>query len=393
MNSQRDRSDLKVTVFTGSRAEYGLLKPLMSALEDDPFFNLQILISGTHLSPEYGFTCNEIEDDGFKVDEKVEILLSADSSIGVCKSMGLGLIGFGEAFARLKPDLLVILGDRFETFGAATAALIHQIPIAHIHGGEITKGAMDNQFRNSITKMSHLHFTSTESYRQRIIQMGESPETVFYVGALGVENIKNLDLLSRESFEKDTGISIHEKTLLLTYHPETLGHICALSQLKNLFGALDQFPKMNLIFTKSNADEQGRLINEQVDRFCDLRKNAVAVTSLGQIKYLSALNHCLAVVGNSSSGIIEAPSLKVPTVNIGTRQDGRVKAASIIDCDAVQDDIVRAISKAISPKFSKYVGTVMNPYEKEGTVKIIKQILGSVRLDNIIRKQFHDLIN
>ena len=391
LKPQDDIRKRKIAVFTGSRAEYGLLRPLIQLLQKDAQFQLQMLVSGTHLSPEYGFTCTEIEEDGHRLDEKVEILLSSDSAIGVCKSMGLGLIGFAESLDRLDPDIFVILGDRFEAFAAASAAMIQQIPIAHIHGGEITNGAIDNQIRHCITKMSHLHFTSTEIYRRRVVQMGEPREDVFWVGALGVENIKQLDLLSRASFESETGIALPEKTLLLTYHPETLGMDCARGQMKSLFEALDSFPEMNLIFTKSNADEQGREINRLVDLYCGARQNATAVNSLGQRRYLSAVRHSLSVVGNSSSGIIEAPSLCTPTVNIGHRQDGRMKAKSIIDCSADRENIARALSKAVSQEFRQFARTVSNPYEKEGTAKTIKQILGNVRLENIMRKKFHDL--
>ena len=388
---KKDKECRKICIFTGSRAEYGLLKPLMDEIDRDPELVLQIMVSGMHLSPEYGLTYMEVEKDGFHIDEKIEILLSSDSSIGICKSTGLGLISFGEAFQRLEPDILVVLGDRFETFAAAAGAMIKQIPIAHIHGGEITLGAIDEQIRHAITKMSHVHFTSTQKYKDRVVQLGEIPENVHNVGALGVENIKKLDLLTKEKFEEIAGFYIPDKSFLVTYHPVPLEKKDSMAQLENLFRALDDFETYFIIFTKSNSDEQGRIINKMIDRYCQSRDRAVSVTSLGQLLYLSALKYARAVVGNSSSGIIEAPSLKIPTVNIGSRQQGRIQAESIIDCRPISDDISKALAKAVSSEFRREIHRVINPYEKENTAKEIKQILKSVRLDSIMKKKFHDL--
>jgi len=381
----------KICVFTGTRAEYGLLRPLLKELKADPELVLQIMVSGMHLSQEFGMTYQEIEKDGFFIDEKIEMLLSSDSSTGICKSAGLGMISFGEALERLGPDMVVILGDRFETFAVTACAMLKQIPTAHIHGGEITRGAIDDQIRHAVTKMSHVHFTSTENYRKRVIQLGEDPEFVHNVGALGVENIRKVRLLTGSEFEDLAGFHLPEKSFLVTFHPVTLEKEQSLKQLDALFRALDQFKDYFVIFTKANADEQGRSMNRMIDAYCGSRGAAFSVTSLGQLLYLNALQRVKAVIGNSSSGIIEAPTFKIPTVNIGSRQDGRIKPASVIDCEPSEDGIVRAIKKSLSSEFVKTIQDLTNPYEKENTAQKIKQILKSVRYNHIIKKTFYDL--
>ncbi len=380
----------RICVFTGTRAEYGLLRPLMEEISSDPDLQLQLLVSGTHLSPEFGLTFNEIEKNGFCIDEKIEILLSSDTHVGTCKTVGLGLISFGEAFERLEPDCAVVLGDRFEAFAAVAAAMISNVPVAHLHGGESTLGLIDEPIRHSITKMSHLHFTSTEIYRNRVIQLGESPLRVFYVGALGLDSIKRLELLDKKTFENRAGFCLGSRSVLITFHPVTLEKNSAGEQVEQLLSALDHFPDLFIIFTKSNADEQGRLINHMISDYVKSRSNCVIFTSMGQQLYLSAVKHVNAVVGNSSSGIIEAPSLFTPTVNIGIRQGGRIKAESVIDCKPVSTEIIPSMEKALSKEFQLKTAGIKNPYEKEDTVKNIIKILKQTNFDTLEIKEFFD---
>ncbi len=324
----------KVCIFTGSRAEYGLLKPLIDEILNDKSLKLQLLVSGMHLSPEFGLTYKEIEKDGLKIDEKVEIILSADTPSAISKSIGLGLIGYADALNRLKPDLVVILGDRFEALAFAIASYIHRIPIAHLYGGEETLGAIDNSFRHSITKMSNLHFVSTEQYRKRVIQLGEEPRRIFKVGAIGLDNIKKMKLLKKLDLEKQLNFKIESPTLLVTYHPETTENKSE-GDFKEILKALDDFKNLKVIFTKPNADTYGRIIINMIDDYVKRNKDkAIAFINLGQLKYLSCMNYIDGILGNSSSGIIEAPSFKIGTINIGDRQRGRIKAKSIIDCEA-----------------------------------------------------------
>lgn len=382
----------KVCVITGTRADFGLLRPLIRLIADDTELHLQLSVTGMHLSPEFGLTFKEIEQAGFNIDEKIEILLSSDTPVGISKSMGLAMIGFAEAFERLKPDMILVLGDRFEIFSAAAAAPVCRIPIAHIHGGETTEGAIDEAFRHSITKMSHLHFTSTEEYRQRVIQLGEQPERVFNVGALGVENIRRLDLLSQKELESIIGFELGPQCILVTFHPVTLEHATSEIQFQNLLDALEEFPNLRVIFTKSNADTEGRIINRMIDKYVSHNgQRAIGITSMGQINYLSTMKYMDAVVGNSSSGIIEAPSMKTPTVNIGDRQKGRVRAKSIIDCEPEKEDIRRALTRALSSEFKSSIKTVNNPYEKENTAKNIKEVIRNFDLESILKKRFHDI--
>jgi GDP/UDP-N,N'-diacetylbacillosamine 2-epimerase (hydrolysing) len=381
----------KICVFTGSRAEYGLLKSLMQQIDQDPCLHLQTLVGGMHLSPEFGLTFREIEQDGFAIDEKVELLLSSDSPIGICKSTGLGLIGFGEALERLSPDLLVVLGDRFETWAVCAAALFIRIPIAHLHGGEKTEGAADEAIRHGITKMSHLHFVTTEDYRRRVIQLGEQPERVFNVGAPGVESINKLTLLDRSALEAEIGFNLGPQNALVTFHPVTLETATAESQFGQLLAALADLPELHLIFTRANADTDGRIINQMIDDFVAKRSDSAAVfSSLGQLRYLSAMKQVDVVLGNSSSGIIEAPSFGVPTVNIGARQHGRVRAASVIDCMPEKLAIREALDKALSKTFKNMAATVDNPYDGSDTSLRIKECIKEVNLQDT-RKAFFDL--
>lgn len=381
-------------IVTSSRADYGLLKPLIDEIRPNKdFFELKVIVTGSHLSPEFGCTVDQIEKDGVAIDESVEILLSSDSQIGVCKSMGLALISISEALKRHKPDLVILLGDRYEIFCTAAAALVLKIPIAHIHGGELTEGAYDDAFRHSITKMSLYHFTSTEEYRKRVIQMGEHPERVFNVGALGIDNIRNLKLLEREALSKEIGIPIDGSMLLVTYHPETLGAVPVQEQIYNLLSALNKISKVKIIFTYANADDAGRLINRNIKDFISLNsKRAYGFISIGQRLYLSLMQYVDVVVGNSSSGIIEAPSFRTATVNIGDRQKGRIKAQSIIDCSTNVDSIYQAIEYALSPKFRETLKKIVNPYEKNCTSKNIIEHLKLLGIKkHSIKKEFYNL--
>lgn len=382
----------KICVFTGSRAEYGLLTPLMKEIEKDKSLELMLLVTGTHLSPEFGLTYREIKQDGFDMHEKVEMLLSSDTPVGISKSIGLGLIGYSEALERVKPDIAVVLGDRFEAQAFAIACVISGIPLAHIHGGESTEGAMDELFRHAITKMSHLHFTSTEEYRNRVIQMGEDPHRVFNVGALGIDNVKRLKLLGKQELEKDLNISLKSRNLLVTFHSVTLEKNTSSVYFRNVLEALNDLEETNIIFTKSNADTGGRVINEMIDEYVSRNPDkAVAFTSLGQMRYLSLMQFVDAVVGNSSSGIIEAPSFKIATVNIGDRQEGRIKAKSVIDCQPNLSDIKRALAELYSPQFQKKLKEVVNLYGDGNTAEKIAGVLKSFDVSRVLKKKFYDV--
>lgn len=383
----------KICVVTGTRAEYGLLKPLIKRINEDTDVELQLVVTGMHLSPEFGLTYKEIEEDGYTITEKNEMLLSSDTPNGITKSIGLAIIGFADIFTRIQSDIVVLLGDRFETYAAATAAMIHRIPIAHIHGGELTEGAIDDAIRHSITKMSTLHFTSTEEYRRRVIQLGEQPERVYCVGALGVENIKSQTLMEKEELENSIGFSLDKPFVLVTYHPVTLEEDTAKIQFENLLHALSEIGMYKVIFTKSNADTEGRVINQLIDEYVKQNeKNAIAFTSLGMKRYLSAMKYAEMVIGNSSSGLLETPSFHIPTVNIGMRQQGRVKADSVIDCGYSKENIKEAIQKAEQMKKSRHLETIQNPYAGKDTSK---NILDAIKIymskHSTVIKRFYDI--
>lgn len=385
----------KLCVVTGTRAEYGLLMPLLKQIEQSTEFTLQLLVTGMHLSPEFGSTYQLIEKDGFRIDEKVEILLSSDTPVGISKSMGLGMIGFAESYERLRPDMIILLGDRYETFVAAAAASVARIPIAHLHGGETTEGAFDEAFRHAITKMSWLHFTSTEEYRQRVIQLGEQPERVFNVGAIGIENIVHLPLMSQEELEDSLGIKFKENLLLVTFHPVTLENATSKLQFEQLLKALESIKDATIIFTKANSDTDGRIINQMIDEYTrEHSENMLSFTSMGQLRYLSAMKYASAVIGNSSSGIIEAPSFKVPTVNIGDRQKGRIQAESTINCEPTVESIKTAIQKALSEDFNKENEETENPYGNgDVSKKVIQEIARTFENQLSLKKTFYDLRN
>lgn len=381
----------KICFVTGSRAEYGLLYWLMKEIQSDVSMELQLIVTGMHLSPEFGLTYKEIEKE-FSINKKIEMLLSSDTPIGISKSMGLAQISFAEAYADLNPDIVVVLGDRFEIFSAASAAMIARIPIAHIHGGETTEGAFDEAIRHSITKMSHLHFVSAEAYRQRVIQLGEDPQRVFNFGAPGLDNISKLQLLNKDALENSLGFKLGKRNLLVTFHPVTLEQGKAKDQFQQLLFALDKLGDTHIIFTKANADTDGRIINAMIDSYVAANSNkAVAFVSLGQLRYLSALQQVDAVVGNSSSGLIEAPAFKIGTVNIGDRQKGRIKAISVVDCLPEEKDITNALFHLYTSEFQTNLGKVANPYGESGASKRIADVLRSYSLAHILHKIFNDL--
>lgn len=382
----------KICVVTGSRAEYGLLSGLMRAIQEDKDLQLQVIATNMHLSPEFGLTYREIEKDGFQIDKKVQMLLSSDTPNATTKSVGLATIGFADAYEDLQPDLIVVLGDRFEILAAVSAALFFKIPVAHLHGGEITEGAYDDSIRHAITKMSHLHFTSTEVYRQRVIQLGEQPDRVFYVGAIGVENIKRVPLMSQAELEDSIRFKLGEKSLLVTYHPVTLENHTAADQCQNLLEALDEFPEYKVIFTLPNSDTDGRVIIQLINEYVSLHsERCMAIPSLGLQRYLSALKCVSAVVGNSSSGIIEVPSFGIPTLDIGNRQKGRIAAESVVHCGNDSRSIIEGMQQVLSDVFRKQVKHVLNPYEKRDTTKNIYKIISTYPLENLRQKKFYDV--
>lgn len=383
----------KICIVTGTRAEYGLLKPVMKKVQESQTMELQLVVTGAHLSPEFGKTYHEIEADGFVNNCKVEMLMSSDTSVGITKSMGIGLIGFADCFDALKPELVIILGDRYEMLMVATAAMIARIPIAHIGGGEITEGAYDDAIRHSITKMSQLHFASTEEYRNRIIQLGEQPERVYNVGALGVENIMCAPLWTKEELEKNIHFEFGSNTIIITYHPVTLEQLSSREQFRNLLEVLDHHPELRVIFTKANADTDGRVINQMIDDYVNLHKErCIAFASLGQTRYLSALQFCRAVVGNSSSGIIEVPSFHKPTVNIGNRQQGRLSADSVIQCGYSCEEIETALEEALSTTFNEQIKNCENPYEgKDTSLSIVRFIEMFLEKETSVKKKFYDV--
>lgn len=381
----------KICVVTGTRAEYGLLYWLMKEIEADKDLELQLIVTGMHLSPEFGLTYKEIEKE-FRIDKKIEMLLSSDTTMGISKSMGLAQIGFAEAFEELKPDILVVLGDRYEIFSAVSSAMICNIPIAHLHGGEITQGAFDESIRHSITKMSHLHFTATDEYKNRVIQLGEEPNRVFNVGGMGIENIKRLKLLSKDEFEESINFKLNKKNILVTFHPVTLENSTAKEQFQELLDAIDELENTNIIFTKANSDTDGRIINQMIDEYVTKNSHkSVGFASLGQLRYLSALQYIDAVVGNSSSGLLEAPSFKIATINIGDRQKGRIKALSVIDCEPKKEEILKAFKEIYSKEFQEKLKNVENPYGESCPSKQIIEVLKNVNLANILKKSFYDL--
>ena len=381
----------KICVVTGSRADYGLLRLAMKRIEAEPSLTLQIIVTGMHLSPTFGLTYKEIEGDGFKIDQKVECLSSSDSPVAIAEATGKALSGCAKAFDELKPDLVLVLGDRFEIFAACSAAHLARIPIAHIHGGEVTAGAYDEAFRHSITKMSSIHFVATEEYKKRVIQLGEDPSTVHLVGGLGVDAIKELKLLSKEEIEQRLSIKFLDKSLLVTFHPATLEAQAPEEQIRELLAALSNRPDVTLIFTMSNADTGGLEIMRQIKYFVKKNDNAYLFESLGQLNYLSCMAIVDGMIGNSSSGILEAPTLKVGAVNIGSRQLGRSQSESVINSPANKVELEKALDKLLSPEFQATLEFCNSPYGEGGASIQILRNLRKASFDGILGKSFYDL--
>lgn len=379
-----------ICIVTGSRAEYGLLSRTIKFFHDDPDVNTQIIVTGMHLSPEYGLTYREIEGDGFKINKKIEMLLSSDTAVGISKSIGLGIIGFADSFNELKPDLLLVVGDRFEILAAVTAAAIARIPVAHIHGGEITEGAVDDLIRHAITKMSHLHFVATEEYMHRVIQMGEQKDSVFNVGGLGVDMILDQKYPSKEELERLLGIKFLKKNLLVTFHPETAGNESSEYQINEILIALESLDDTMLMFTLPNSDAGSSIIKSKIISFCSTKKNSYFKDSLGHKNYLSLMRYVDGVIGNSSSGLLEAPTFKIGTINIGLRQKGRILSESIISCRAEVNSLKSAIKFMYSIEYQKKLKSVVNPYGNGGASHKIYSIIKDKSLKGLNRKSFYD---
>ena len=379
----------KICVVTGTRAEYGLLQPIMKAIKDDQVLELQLVVTGMHLSPEFGLTYKTIEEDDFEISEKIEILLSSDTSIGVAKAIGLATISFSETLNRLKPDFIMILGDRFELLAAAQAALVSRIPIVHIAGGDVTEGAFDEAIRHSITKMSQLHFVTNKESEKRVHQLGEDPESIHLVGNPGLDHLNSLKLMGKNELEKSLRYSFKSKNILVTFHSVTLDNAPSVNSFSALLEALDGLGEdIGIIFTRPNADTEGRQLIKMLDKYVEDRSNCIVYTSLGQLRYLSTVALVDVVVGNSSSGILEAPSLKTATVNIGDRQKGRLRADSIIDCEPITENIKESIQQA----FKLDCSTVVNPYGDGNTTERVLKVLREINHpERLIKKHFYDI--
>lgn len=383
----------KITVLTATRAEYGLLSPIIHELLANDFFDVKVVVTGAHLSLDFGLTYKEIEADGIIIDKKIEILTDSDTSTAVSKSMGLAMMKFAEYFEESRPDILMVLGDRYETLAVCCAAMNARIPIVHLYGGETTEGAIDEAVRHAITKMSYFHFTSTNEYRKRVIQLGENPERVFTVGGVGIENALKMPLLSLEELEESIQFKLDKPYVVVTFHPTTLEEGSAQKQFEEILAAIDENPDMKYIFTKANADANGRVINRMIDEYAGKRENVVAFESLGVKRYLSALKYATMVLGNSSSGLLEVPSFKIPTINIGDRQKGRLKADSVIDCEPLKSAVCDSIQKALSPEFKALAEAVENPYGDGNTSQKIVSILErEIKNAGInLKKKFYDV--
>ena len=380
-----------IAVVTGTRAEYGLLRHLIKLINNSDEFELQLVVTGSHLSKNFGETYKEIEADGFVIDHKIDLQLISDTPVGLAKSTSLGLEGFGKVFDLINPDLILVLGDRYEILSAVIAAMFARIPIAHLHGGELTEGLIDEAIRHSITKFSHLHFVGNEEYRKRVIQLGENPSMVFNAGGLGVDAIKNINLLPKSEIENSLGIKFKNKNLLITFHPVTLEKNTSHSQMVELLNALSDLEDTCLIFTMPNADTDSQIICELIDDFVGKNINAHFFTSLGQLRYLSCIAQVDAVVGNSSSGLTEVPTFKKATINIGDRQKGRIQSNSVINCNPTSADIKNAIKKSYSDEFRNLLFSTENPYGDGGAAKRIINTLSMINFNSLIHKKFFDL--
>lgn len=390
-NSTSELKKRRICVITGTRAEYGLLKRLIKAIDGSKEFHLQLIATGMHLSKQFGYTYKEIESDGFKIDKKIDIKLDSDTPAGISKSTSLGLIGFSKSLEELQPDLVLILGDRFEILAASVASMFLRIPIAHLHGGELTEGATDEAIRHSITKLSHLHFVASEEYKNRVIQLGEDPKNVFLVGGLGVDAIKSAKLLNRTELEDSLNLKFRKKNILVTFHPVTLEDSTSGYQMKELLKALSQLNDTTIIFTMPNADIDGKILFSLIEDFTKKYSNAYAFTSLGQLKYFSSIAQVDCVIGNSSSGLLEVPTFRKASINIGDRQRGRLKAASVIDCDPNLESISRALKQIYNPKFLKKLQSTKNPYGDGLAVEKIISVLKNISFKGLLKKKFYNL--
>jgi GDP/UDP-N,N'-diacetylbacillosamine 2-epimerase (hydrolysing) len=381
----------KICVVTGTRAEYGLLRWVMQGIKDDPELTLQIIVTGLHLSSTFGLTYEEIENDGFDIDHKVETIRESDTPVGISESIADGIRGCAIALNILQPDLLVVLGDRFEIFAAASAALVARVPIAHIHGGEATEGLIDEAIRHSITKMSHVHFVAAPEYRNRVIQLGEDPNNVHLVGGLGLDNLTRLKLLEKKELEESLGLEFNSRSLLVTFHPVTLENESSEGQMRELLGALSNLQETTLIFTLPNADTGGRVLIDIIENFVENHNNAYLFKSLGQLKYLSCISFVDGVVGNSSSGLTEVPSFRKGTINIGDRQMGRLKSQSVIDCLPTKIEIERALTQLYSAEFQKQLKVAVNPYGTPGASNKILRVIKNIDPPSLLKKKFYNL--
>ena len=382
---------MKICVITGARAEYGLFYWLLKKFQEDPFFELQIIVTGAHLAPEFDNTYQLIEKDGFEISYKVEMLLASDTESAISKSVGIGFIGFSEAYSNLKPDVVLILGDRYELLPAAMTATIFKIPVAHMYGGETTEGAFDEVIRHSITKMSHIHFTANEEYRKRVIQLGEHPDTVFTVGSIGIENIKHAELHTLAELKESMKFEFQEKNILITFHPVTFESKTSQHHFNQVLEALNEFPDLGLIFTGANSDTDGRVINKMIENYVKNRANACYIHNLGRVRYLSVLNQIDFVLGNSSSALIEVPCFEIPTVNVGDRQKGRMRPISVIDVLPEKNDVSKGIQKALSAEFKQSIKGLKNPYGDGKVSEKIIEKLKNFNYHNIVMKKFYDL--
>ena len=381
---------LRIAVITGSRAEYGLLKPTLRRLVDDGETELQLVVTGSHLSPYHGMTKREIEADGFPIAEQVELLQASETSVGTAKAVGLGVISFAESLQRIRPDRVLLLGDRFEILAAAQAAFFLGIPVAHLHGGEVTTGAFDDGIRHAVTKLSHLHLVAAERYAQRVRQLGEDPSRVVLVGAPALETIGEEAMASEDCLRKHCDLSLEGLVLLVTYHPETLGEVNPVQAQGEMLAALERFPEAQVVFTEPNADPGGAPLLPPLRSFVEVHKERCRLfSSLGQARYLRLLQMASVVLGNSSSGIIEAPSLGTPTVNIGGRQEGRLRAPSVLDCDPTRESVEAALRTALGADFQKEAAKKVSPYAGGEVSERIVRALKEIPLDR--RKPFFDL--
>lgn len=382
----------KICVVTGTRAEYGLLSRLMRLIEESTDCQLQVIATNMHLLPEYGNTYREIEQDGFRMAAKVPMKKPTDDAFGVITSMAEEMNGMNEALRRLSPDMVLILGDRYEMLVVAIVAMLQRIPIAHLHGGEISEGAVDDSIRHSITKMSSLHFTSTKEYRKRVIQLGEQPERVFYVGSLGVENLKLIPLMSKQDLEDSLNFTFDGNTILVTYHPVTLGNRSPKDEISDFLLALDAFPALKVLFTMPNSDQGGEVIRQAIEDYCSRNSERCrCYSSLGLRRYLSVLRYVAAVAGNSSSGLLEVPSAHIPTLNIGERQKGRMHGESVFDCGSDTNSIIAGLNTVLSDEFREIAYKAVNPYEKKDTAQSVFDIISTYPLDKLHQKSFFNL--